>query len=102
MDAIDNATRYKCSVCNYATTNGSKFMEHTKTHENKAPKFIVMLERKPRSGKRVVYLAKRMDEPLASGNEVAAPQGVLYESFAVYKYLDEAVSRATELNAREG
>lgn len=67
----------------------------------KSPKFITMLERKPRSGKRVAYLAKRMDEPVAAGLEIVAPQGVLYESYAVYTHLSEAVSRATELNIGE-
>jgi hypothetical protein len=63
-----------------------------------SPDFIVMLERKPRSGKRVVYIAKRVDQPLAAGNEVVDPAGVLYESFAVYNYIGEAVDRAKELN----
>jgi hypothetical protein len=73
--------------------------EHAKAHvQEQSPKFIVMLERKPRSGKRTVYLAKRVDKPLAAGNEIVAPQGVLYESYAVYNYVGEAVSRATELN----
>lgn len=95
----DREGRYECSICAYATTSEFQLAEHAKAHvQQQSPKFIVMLERKPRSGKRVVYIAKRVDEPLAAGNEIVAPQGVLYESFAVYNYVSEAVSRATELN----
>ena len=63
-----------------------------------APKFVVLLERKPRSGKQTVYLAKRVDKPLTEGSEIIDPHDVLFETYAVYKCVGDAMNRAMELN----